>query len=142
MFLSKTGKDVLVNDPNGPNLSRLAELSDLLVTTVQAVVKSQETLDDYTRRRQEEYNAAPEGELAIPPLWYAISDVAVELELSASVTEERVVGPDGVETLRSRLNCKTLNPLSVGLFGYQASAGLRVRLQLGPRGVLPIKAGD
>ena len=131
-----------MNDSALSNLTQLADLSDLLVTTVQAVVKSQETLDDYTRRRQEEYNAAPDGELAIPPLWYAISNVAIELELSASVSEERVTTPDGTETVRQRLNCKTLDPLSVGLFGYQASAGLRVRLQLGPRGVLPIKTGE
>ena len=122
-----------------PDPTSLVDLSDLLVTTVDAVIQSQEKLDAYNRRQQEIFDATPEGELAVPPLWFAITNVAVELELSASVAQQRVVDDQGGERFRSRLICKTLNPLAVGLFGYQASAGLKVRLQLGPGGVMPIK---
>ncbi|HVG08602.1 MAG TPA: hypothetical protein VNM67_12915 [Thermoanaerobaculia bacterium] len=38
----------------------------------------------------------------------------------------------------SRLLCRTLDPGSVGLYGYQASSGLRVRLVLTPRS-LPVR---
>lgn len=123
-----------------PNLAALVDLSDLLVGAVDAVIESQEKLDAYNKRRQEEFDETPEGELAIPPLWFSVTNVAIELELSASVTQERIVDEQGGERIQTRLACKTLNPLAVGLFGYQASAGLRVRMQLAPGGVAPVKS--
>jgi hypothetical protein len=130
-----------VTDNPLPDLASLVDLSDLLVSTVDAVVKSQERLDAYTQQRQAIYDTTPDGELAIPPLWFAISSVAIELELSTTFTHQTRVNEQGEVEQQSRMFCKPLNPLAVGLFGYQASAGLRVRLQMGPRGVLPIKAG-
>lgn len=119
------------------SLAGLVDLSDLLTSAVGAVIDSQEKLDEYNRRRQEEFDQVPEGELAIPPLWFSVSNVAIELELSASVTSRRVdAAPGGYQT---RLACRTLSPLAVGLFGYQAAAGLRVRMQLAPAGVARVK---
>jgi hypothetical protein len=128
-----------MNEPPLPNPASLVDLSDLLVSTVDAVIHSQEKLDAYNQHQQEIFDATPEGELAVPPLWFAVTNVAIELELSASVSQQRVSDDQGDEQLQTRLICKTLNPLAVGLFGYQASAGLRVRMQLSPGGVVPIK---
>lgn len=120
------------------SLAGLVDLSDLLTSAVGAVIDSQEKLDEYNRRRQEEFDQVPEGELAIPPLWFSVSNVAIELELSASVTSRRVDGDPG-GAYQTRLACRTLSPLAVGLFGYQAAAGLRVRMQLAPAGVARVK---
>lgn len=117
------------------SLAGLVDLSDLLTSAVGAVIDSQEKLDEYNRRRQEEFDQVPEGELAIPPLWFSVSNVAIELELSASVTSRRA-DAGGYQT---RLACRTLSPLAVGMFGYQAAAGLRVRMQLAPAGVAQVK---
>jgi hypothetical protein len=112
------------------------ELGELLANTLGAVVVAQEKLDNYTLARKQAYEQTPDGALAIPPLWYLFNNVAVELELSAQVahTTSETTG-----NLQPHLVCRTLNPTSVSLYGYQASAGLRVRIQMTPGGPLAIK---
>lgn len=129
--------------------SQAVELGSLLANTIGSVVEAQEQLDAYTMRRKQEFEAAPEGSLALPPLWYAFNQVAVEIELSATVrtsresTEARTVAaPATAAAARPRLFCQTLNPTTVSLYGYQASAGLKVQVQLALRGVLPLKDSE
>jgi len=110
------------------------EFGTLLTTTVAAVAQAQEELDDRTLERSREYRALPAGELAVPPLWFAFSQVALELEMSATVA--------GGATGDGRLFCRTADPTMVGLYGYEASAGVKVRLLMGPRGPLTIKDAD
>ena len=110
------------------------EFGALLSSTVGAVVQAQAELDDFTRARTAAYQAEPDGALAAPPLWFTFNQVALELELSATVA--------GGQTGDGRLFCRTADPTMVGLYGYEASAGVRVRLLMGPRGPVPIKDAD
>jgi len=116
--------------------NQAVELGQLLSTTVQAVVSAQEQLDQYTESRRQSYESAPEGSLAIPPIWYTFNNVAIELELSSMIAEVEDIN-SGEKT--PHILSRTLNPTSVGLYGYQASAGLRVRLHVAPHGFVPIK---
>ena len=111
------------------------ELGELLSSAIDAVVRSQEQLDRYTEQRQRDYQRAEPGSLAVPPLWYVFQHVALEMELSAHMDE--VVDDHGAR--RPRILSQTLNPTMVGLYGREAAAGLRVRVQLGPQAVVPIK---
>ena len=112
------------------------ELGQLLSTTIHAVVSAQEQLDLYTERRRQAYESAGKGSMAMPPIWYTFNNVAIEMELSSSIAEvEDVNTGNKVPHIVS----KTLNPTSVGLYGYEASAGLRVRIQMAPQGFVPIK---
>jgi len=112
------------------------ELGQLLSTTIHAVVSAQEQLDLYTERRRQAYELADKGSLAIPPIWYSFNNVAIEMELSSSIAEvEDINTGNKIPHIVS----KTLNPTSVGLYGYEASAGLRVRIQMAPQGFVPIK---
>ena len=110
------------------------EFGELLSSTVGAVARAQQELDDDTLRRAREYHAAPEEEMAVPPLWFTFNQVALELEMSATVA--------GGQTGDGRLLCRTTDPTMVGLYGYQASAGVKVRLLMGPRGPLQLKDAD
>ncbi|HYR12360.1 MAG TPA: hypothetical protein VEQ60_31525 [Longimicrobium sp.] len=118
--------------PGAPPIG--VEFDALLQSTVGAVQQAQQRLDDYTAQRTREYQALPDGSLVPPPLWFTFSEVAMELEMSATVA--------GGLTGGGRLLCRTADPTMVGLYGYEASAGVRVRLLMGPRGPLPIKDGD
>ncbi len=104
------------------------ELGRLLANTIASVVQAQEQLDAYTERRTRAYQDAEHGDLALPPMWYTFSNVSIDMELSATVAR--------VETAESvsepHIFSRTLNPTSVGLFGYQASTGLRVRVDVDP----------
>lgn len=111
------------------------EFGELLASTVGAVARAQEELDAYTLRRTREFRDTPEGEFAVPPLWFTFNQVAVDLEMSATVAGGAKDGEAGA----GRLLCRTLNPTMVGLYGYQASAGVRVRLTMGPAGPLSIR---
>ena len=110
------------------------EFGELLATTVGAVAQAQDQLDAFTLARTREYQAAPDGSLAVPPLWFTFNQVALELEMSATVA--------GGNTGGGRLMCRTADPTMVGLYGYEASAGVRVKLLMGPRGPLTIKDAD
>jgi hypothetical protein len=109
------------------------ELAELVAGAVRALVDAQAALDEQARGRAEEYLHTPAGTLALPPVWYSFRDVAFELEMSASVRRH----DEG-----SRLFCRTLNPVGVGLFGYQASSGMRVRMVLSRNGFIPVKPPD
>lgn len=116
--------------------SEPVELGKLLSNTIASVVQAQEKLDQYTQTRREEYEAADAGELALPPLWYVFSNVAIELELSASVAE--IYNPVSGKQ-EPHIMSRTLNESSVGLYGYQASSGLKVRVLMAPQGFVPVK---
>ena len=116
------------------------ELGSLLASSIGAVVEAQQRMDEYTLRRKQEFEKTPEGNLALPPLWYVFDKVSVEMELSTSIrSSQSRLGASSDERVQSLLYCQTLNPTMVSLYGYQASAGLKVRMQLGPRGNLPLK---
>ncbi len=118
-----------------------AALADLLAGAVDGVVQAQRRLDQDALVRVAEFIDTPAGGVALPPLWYTLSDVGIELELAASVArlEARPAGP-------VRLDARLLNPTSVSLFGFSASSGLRVSLRLSPReaatAVPPLAAPD
>lgn len=118
-----------------------AALADLLAGAVDGVVQAQRRLDQDALARVAEFIDTPAGGVALPPLWYTLSDVGIELELAASVArlEARPAGP-------VRLDARLLNPTSVSLFGFSASSGLRVSLRLSPReaatAVPPLVAPD
>jgi hypothetical protein len=121
-----------MSDRNTPAPPRIGvEFGDLLAATVGAVARAQEALDQSTEARARAYRQAPDGELAVPPLWFAFDRVALELEMSATAAG-RATGGGG------QLFCRIADPTMVGLYGHQASAGVRVRLLMGPRGPLAI----
>lgn len=105
------------------------ELGELLAHTLGAVAYAQSHLDEATARRVEAYRETPAGQFAVPPLWHVFTEVQVEVALSASVRRLQQTG-GGVEP---RLMSRTVNPAMVGLYGYQASAGLTVRVTMAPR---------
>lgn len=111
------------------------ELGLLLASTIASVVKAQEQLDAYAARRTQAYREAAEGELVLPPLWYTFSKVDVQLELSADIRKIQTDAAGAEPHIFSR----TLNPSSVGLYGYQASSGLKVRVEMAPQGFVPVK---
>jgi hypothetical protein len=126
---------------NQPNQG--VELGSLLANTIGAVVEAQERIDQYTLRRKQEFEETPEGSLALPPLWYVFDKVAVEVELSSTIRSYRVrPGELLAERSQPRLFCQTLNPAMVSLYGREASAGLKIRLQLGLHGNLPLKDAE
>jgi len=115
-----------------PDPASMIDLGTLLGTTVDAIIKAQDALDNRALRQKTVFQETPSGTIALPPLWFTMSNVVVELEMSAAISTSE----------DTRLMCRTVNPAMVGLYGYQASAGMRVRMQIGPSGMLPIKEGD
>jgi hypothetical protein len=113
---------------SGPITGRQAALSALLVGAVDGVVQAQARLDRDALSRLTDYIDTPQGGLALPPLWYTVSDVRIDLEAAASVTRLEARRGGAV-----RLDARLVNPASVSLFGYQASSGLKVTLRLAPR---------
>lgn len=99
------------------------ELGELVASAVGSVVEAQSRLDADALRRTEAFLESSD-EAAPPPLWYTCRNVSIEIQLSARV--------EGRATAISRpaLLCRTVNPTGVALYGYQASAGLRLRLHL------------
>jgi hypothetical protein len=114
-----------------PQGTQQAELGALLAGAVAAVARAQDVLDEHAQVRVAAYEASPPGSLALPPLWYAFDSVSIDIELSAEV----VRGPQPDAT--TSLVCRTLNPVTVGIYGYSASAGTRVHLTLAPQRVVP-----
>jgi len=111
------------------NVQQAAALGLLLANAVDGVVQAQARLDRDALDRVSLFMDTPEGGVALPPLWYTLSDVTLQLELAASVT--RVATAAGAPG--SRLDARLLNPTAVGLFGYTAASGLKVSLRLTPR---------
>ena len=106
-----------------------AALAVLLAGAVEGVVGAQAVLDRDALARVNEFIDTPQGRLALPPLWYSMTDVQLDLELAAAVTRLDARRGGGAVRLDARL----LNPTTVSLFGYQASSGLKVSLRLAPR---------
>ncbi|MEJ2692020.1 MAG: hypothetical protein P8166_02925 [Candidatus Thiodiazotropha sp.] len=123
-------QDDLIRTSNQP-----VELGRLLANTIGSVVQAQEQLDSYSERRSRTFETAEAGTLTLPPLWYTFSNVVVEMELSATVAR---LGEDQSPHIMSQ----TLDPASVGLYGHSASSGLKVRVEMAPQGVVPIKESD
>ena len=105
-----------------------AALGSLLAGTVDGVVQAQRQLDVDALARLTSFIDTPQGGLALPPLWYTLSEVLIELELAASVSR-LTLDHRGPVLLDARL----LNPTSVSLFGHSAASGVRVSLRLAPR---------
>jgi hypothetical protein len=114
---------------NPSDILQQADLGDLLAGTARAVLQAQDALDAHASQRVTEFVKVPDGEIAVPPVWYTIKNASIEVELSATISDTRLV-------------CQLVNPQNVSLFGYQASAGTRVRMLIGPSGALPIKMED
>ena len=106
------------------------ELGELLGGAVRAVVDAQDILDQRAQALKEIYLDTPAGSMIMPPLWFAFRDVEIALEMSATIAR--------LQARQPRLVCRLLNPASVGLYGYQASAGLKVSLKMGPAGHIPL----
>lgn len=107
-----------------------AALGALLAAAVDGVLQAQRQLDSDANQRLVDFIDTPQGGLALPPLWYTLSEVRIELEVAASVMRVQARSANGGAV---RLNARLLNPTAVGLFGYSASSGLRVQLCLSPR---------
>ncbi len=120
--------------PSQQGGTQRSELGALLAGTVQAVVDAQDVLDDHARQRALEYEAAEPGSLALPPLWFAFDSVGIDIDLS---TEVVCVAAEPGAVPRTQLVCRTLNPVTAGVFGYAASTGTRVRLTVAPQGIVP-----
>ena len=114
------------------------ELGNLLSNSIADVVRAQENMDLYTEKRQQAYQNAEPGEFAIPPVWYLFRRVSIEMELSASVAAI-ALSDDVSEEGQPHIVCRTLDPTMVSLYGYQASSGMRVRVEMEPQGFVPIK---
>jgi hypothetical protein len=121
-------KFTIINEP--------VELGNLLANTIGSVVDAQEKLDAYTERRRQAYESAPQGTMVLPPLWYVFNSVSVEIELSAAVAKVSSA-PQGTSV--PHLMCRTVNPTTVGLFGRESATVLKIRVDVGPEGYLPIK---
>ena len=112
------------------------ELGRLVASSIESVVSAQEKLDQYTLDRAREFREAQPGDLAIPPLWYTFQDVSLEIEMSASIASTSSVAAPAPAP---HLVCRLLDPTAVGLFGYAASSGLRLRVRVGPNGFARLK---
>jgi hypothetical protein len=106
-----------------------ADLGDLLAGAVQAVVSAQDALDRAALQRVQAFGDAAPGTLSLPPLAFAFDAVRVDIELSAQVVSTSATAD---APARSSLLCRTLNPVTAGLFGYSASAGTKVSVSLSP----------
>ncbi len=125
--------------PSAPRTSSVdsLELGRLLASTVDSVVAAQHKLDEFALARAKEREAASPGELALPPLWFTFRSVSIELEMAASVTES---SSESVSGASAQLRVRPLDPTAVSLYGYRASSGLRVRLELAPNGYAEVVA--
>jgi hypothetical protein len=115
--------------------SQQAELGSLLAGVVRAVVDAQDNLDTHAREQATAFLAAPAGSLALPPLWFAFDSVSIDIQLSSEVVRTPSVEHD--DRYDTRLVCRTLNPVTAGLYGYSAATGTRVTVTLSPQRFLP-----
>jgi hypothetical protein len=111
------------------------ELGRLLAGTLGAVARAQDELDAATAQRVEAYRQRdPAQPFAVPPLWHVFSNVEIEVALSVSVAQVQAAEGQGLEP---RILSRTVNPTSVALYGYAATAGLAVRVRMEPLGAVP-----
>jgi hypothetical protein len=118
----------------------LAELplSELLAGIVDGLLHAQDRLDQHAAERATAYLETPGGTLVLPPLWHTLENIRVDLQMSASVAQATGArSPSG--RAAAVFMCRLANPASVSLFGYNASAALRISMQLGMMGVMPAK---
>lgn len=128
----------MTNDVLSPKNNEPVELGNLLSNSIADVVRAQEKLDHYTAQRRQEYENAEPGELVLPPIWYVFRRVSLEMELSAKVATVTLSDdPNSID--QPHLVCRTLEPTMVSLYGYQASSGMRIRVDMEPQGIMPIK---
>lgn len=114
------------------------ELGRLLAGTLGAVARAQDELDAATAQRVEAYRQRDPAEpFAVPPLWHVFSNVEIEVALSVSVAQTRVRDGLEPERLEPRILSRAVNPSSVALYGYAATAGLAVRVRMEPLGAVP-----
>jgi hypothetical protein len=117
-----------------PPAGQQAALAALLTEAVGGVVQAQRRLDADALQRVTQFVATPQGELALPPLWFTFQEATLTLEMSASITR---IQPRTARSASApgevQLNCRLLNPAAVSLFGYTASSGLKVELRLSPK---------
>lgn len=128
-----------------PPPGQATALAQILAGAVEGVVQAQRRLDEDALTRVTDFIDTPAGGLALPPLWYTLSDVGIELEMQASVVRLDLQPGGGAVQPKGgavRLDARLLDPTSVSLFGFSASSGLRVSLRLAPReaatAVLPL----
>ena len=113
------------------------ELGALLAGAVRAVADAQDVLDEHARERASAYLDAAPGSVPLPPLWYAFDSVGLDITLSTE-TVRTGVGADA----ETRLLCRTVNPVTAGVYGYAAATGTRVRLTLAPQRFVPAPAPE
>ena len=120
--------------PDAGSGTQQTELGALLAGAVRAVVDAQDRLDEHARERAAAYAVAEPGTFAVPPLWYAFDAVGIDIELSTEVV--RTGSADGGPA-RTELMCRTVNPVTAGVYGYAAASGTKVSVTLAPQRVLP-----
>jgi hypothetical protein len=129
--------------PSSPTpAGQQASFAALLTETVDGVVQAQRRLDTDALARTTQFISTPQGEIALPPLWFTFSTVNLQLELTASVTRITPARTDqqGENGKRGsvRLDCRLVNPAAVSLFGYTAASGFKVSLTLAPQHASPL----
>lgn len=102
-----------------------APLGRLLAQTLDGLLQAQRQLDDDALQRVSDYVGTPAGTLVMPPLWFTLSEVQLQLEFSATLQQ----GVRAADALQVSL----LNPSAVALYGHAASTALRVALRLTPQ---------
>ena len=119
-----------------------ASFAALLTGAVDGVVQAQRRLDTDALARTTQFLTTPQGEIALPPLWYTFSAVNLQLELTASVTRiapaDTAQPGEGAKRGSVRLDCRLVNPAAVSLFGYTAASGFKVSLTLAPQQASPL----
>jgi hypothetical protein len=120
-----------------------AALAALLAEAVGGVVQAQRRLDADALQRVTQFVATPQGDLALPPLWFTFQEAILTLEMSASITRVEPRTAQSASTPgQVQLNCRLLNPAAVSLFGYTAASGLKVSLRLAPKDPGSLRPAD
>lgn len=107
-----------------PDILQQIEMGDLLVHSARSVLRAQQELDEFAVKQRDTYINTPNETFAMPPLWYTIQNVGIELEFSSEIA---------TESFQPQLICRLVNPAAVALFGYRAVAGSRVSVTIGTR---------
>ena len=116
-------RTTLKNHMFWPDQFGQCELGNLLVQCARSIVQTQRALDSAAARQSTEYVNTPNGTLGLPPLWYTVQKSEISLELSAEIASNG---------LQPSLICRAANPSIVALYGYQASATMKISLTIAP----------